>query len=261
MRIRLAVFVLLFAAGSAAAQQITASLDELLTTLHSKDWTVRNHTLQQLNSQPGFMSDRKVRAQLLDLLDRENHELDLQLKEAQREGYPDKGDNQGWADYYGDLLETVESFADWNDPRQACILVDAGSSDDSAFASETASHARTTVPCLVKRSQSAISMNRAVAVPVLVQVLAIRQDALGPKTVKTVKQIVLSGLNDPDAGVRADTVIALGNYGGTDMIPALQEIVQSDPASEKTDNGGQWFPIRKSATKAIAEIQERTSQK
>jgi hypothetical protein len=37
------------------------------------------------------------------------------------------------------------SFADWNDPRQACILVDASYNDDSAFAAEIANHATITL--------------------------------------------------------------------------------------------------------------------
>ena len=49
---------------------------------------------------------------------------------------------------YSDLLSAVDSFANWNDPRQACILVNAGSSDDSAFATEVADHAKVAIPCL-----------------------------------------------------------------------------------------------------------------
>jgi hypothetical protein len=55
------------------------------------------------------------------------------------------------ADYYGDLMDMVDSFADWNDPRQACIMVGAASSDDSAFASKISNHARVTMPCLIAR--------------------------------------------------------------------------------------------------------------
>ncbi len=81
----------------------------------------------------------------------ENHELDSQLLEAQKKGYPEEGENVGWAEYYSNLLGAVESFVDWGDPRQACVLVDASSSDDSAFAAELADHAQVTIPCLMKR--------------------------------------------------------------------------------------------------------------
>ena len=95
----------------------------------------------------------------------------------------------------------------------------------------------------------------------LVEALARGKDALDSRTVQSAKQIILNDLHDSDAGVRAGTVVALGNFGGTDTIPTLQEIARSDPASESTDNGGQWFPIRESAAKAIAEIQKREAQR
>jgi hypothetical protein len=71
---------------------------------------------------------------------------------------------------------------------------------------------------------------------------------------------MLTDLRDPDVGVRASTVNALERFGGTDMIPALQEIARSDPASEKTDNGGERCPIREYAAKAIDAIQKRSGQ-
>jgi hypothetical protein len=50
----------------------------------------------------------------------------------------DKGEaeDEGYAEYYRHVLGAVDSFADWSDPRQACILVDASYNDDSAFAAE-----------------------------------------------------------------------------------------------------------------------------
>jgi hypothetical protein len=78
----------------------------------------------------------------------------------------DKGEaeDEGYAEYYRHVLGAVDSFADWSDPRQACILVDASYNDDSAFAAEIAVHATITLPCLMKRSKSAISLKRTVTV-------------------------------------------------------------------------------------------------
>lgn len=194
-------------------------------------------------------------AALLDLLDRENHVLDSQIEEAQKKGYPDEGDNAQYAEYYSDLLDTVDSFADWNGPRQVCILVNAGSSDDSVFAAEVANHARTTVLCLIKRSASPISMNRAVAVPILVQALAKARGTLDADTVRVAKQVVLAALNDSDEGVRGFTVLAFGRFGSEDMVPALRRIAEMDPAPEV-----QGHSIRKSAADAITQIQSRARQ-
>jgi HEAT repeats len=172
-----------------------------------------------------------------------------------KKGYPDEGDTEGFAEYYSDLLGVVGSFVDWNDPRQACILADAGSSDDSAFAAEIADHAKVTIPCLMKRSESAISMNRAVAVPVLVQALRKVQGAPDSGTAQSARQIIVAALHDRDEAVRSFTVHALGKFGASDMIPALKEVAANDPTPEV-----QGHSIRKSAADAIAEIQQRAGQ-
>jgi hypothetical protein len=65
-------------------------------------------------------------------------------------------------------------------------------------------------------------------------------------------------LHDQDPVVRGETVIALGAFGETDMIPALQEVANSDPGSEiRSEDNTQWFPIREEALKAIDEIEKR----
>lgn len=230
---------------------------ELLVKLRSSEEQERVTAFAALRSDPANLKNPEVRAELVDLLNRENRYLDSQLQEAQGKGYPDKGDNEGWAEYYSDLLGTVDSFANWNDPRQACILADAAYNDDSEFAAEVVSHSKVTMPCLLRRSQSPLSMNRAATVPVLVQALAKSKQSVDPATAHEVRRIILRALQDPDDGVRAFTVNALASFGAEDMIPRLQEIARDDPASEKTDNGSQWFPIRKSAAEAIAEIRQR----
>lgn len=233
-----------------------ADIDALLVKLRSNDGGVRAEAYEQLRSDPMALRSAKVKAAFLDLLDRENHELDAQLVEAQKEGYPDRGDNAGYAEYYSDLLDAVDSFADWNNPRQACILVNASSSDDSAFAAEIANHAKVTIPCLMKRSEGPITVNRAVTVPVLVQALAKGKDSLDPGTAQAVRQIVLGALNDPDEGVRAFTVHALGRFGSEDMIAALRKVAETDPSPEV-----QGHSIKKAAAEAIAAIQKRAGQR
>ncbi|MGA3107231.1 MAG: HEAT repeat domain-containing protein [Terriglobales bacterium] len=222
--------------------------------LRSNDGAVRAEAFEQLRSDPANLKNQKVRAALVNLLDRENRTLDAQLVEAQKKGYPDNGDNAGWAEYYSDLFSTVDSFADWNDPRQACILVNAGSSDDSAFASEVAHHAKVTIPCLMRKSESTVSMNRAITVPILVQALA-KADSLDPGTAQAVRQIVRDALNDRDEGVRAFTVHALGEYGEEDMIPALRTVAETDSSSEVRGNS-----IKRAAAEAVTAIQKRAAQ-
>jgi hypothetical protein len=250
------VGLILMVSAFGLTQQLTThtTVAILLSKLYSEDQSVRAKAFKQLCANPANLQSPRVRTALLNLLDRENHELDEQLLEAQKRGYPDEGDNAGWAEYYSNLLDAVDSFADWNDPRQACIMVDAGSSDDSAFAAKIADHAGITIPCLMKRS--AISMNRAVAVPVLVQALAKGKDTLDPGTVQTARQIILTALQDPDEGVRIFTVRALGKFGKEEMIEPLRRVAEADPAPEV-----QGHSVRKAAADAIASIQKRASQR
>ena len=242
---------------SSAQQRIDSEprIVMLLADLQSARASERARAFGDLRSDAASLNKSEVRAALVDLLDRENRYLDSLLEKAQRKGYPDEGDNAGWAEYYSDLLDTVDGFVDWNDPRQACILVNANSSDDSAFAVEISDHATTTIPCLVKRSESVVSMNRAVAVPVLVQALAKAKAALESATIQAAKDTILRALHDPDDGVRASTVDALGSFGGTDMIPALKELSAHDRSPEIAGRS-----IRKSAAAAIAKIQKRAGQ-
>jgi hypothetical protein len=67
---------------------------------------------------------------------------------------------------------------------------------------------------LQKRSESAISLRRAVTVPLPVKVLGRTRGSLDPTTALAARQIVLGALQDPDQGVRAFSVNALGSYGG-----------------------------------------------
>jgi len=226
---------------------------DLLEKLRSGDDSVRIDAFDQLRSDPANLKSPAVQAALLDLLDRERQKNDSDLLEAQKKGYPDEGDNSDWAEYYSDLYGVVESFADWSDPRQACILVDANPSDD---APEIADHAGVTVPCLITRSESTVSMIRAVAVPVLVQALTKASDTLDANTVQVAKNIIFGALQDPDDGVRSLTVLALGRFGSEDMIPALKKVAETDPAPEEDGHS-----IRQQAAAAIAAIQKRAAGK
>jgi HEAT repeat protein len=231
------------------------SLLALLAKLHSNEQSVRAEAYEQVHSNPAYLQRPEVRTALLDLLDRESHQLDSQLLEAQEKGYPDEGDNEPFAEYFSDLLGTVDAFADWNDARQACILVNANPSDESDFTAKIADHARVTLRCLMKRCESAIGMNRAVSIPVLVQALAKAKGTLDPATIQAAKRIVSGALQDSDEAVRAFTVHALGRYGAEDMIPALRKVADADPSPEMDGHS-----IRKSAAEAIGAIQKRTSR-
>ena len=150
----------------------------------------------------------------------------------------------------------VNSFADWNDPRQACILVYAGSDDYPSSAQQAAARARAAMSCLLKKSESKAAIDRAIAGPMLVEAVQKAQGTLDATTAQNARRIMLSNLHDPDDGVRASIVDALGKFGGTDMITPLKEVAEHDSSPEVDGHS-----IRKSAAEAISEIQKREAQR
>jgi hypothetical protein len=224
--------------------------------LHSAAWKDRSEAYEQLRSNPATLSSPKVRTNLLDLLDREN-----QLVESTNHmagASVDEKYGEAYAEYLGELGDTVDTFADWNDPRQVCIFVHEPYNPESKLGSKIAAHAKIAMPCLLKMSSSDVGADRAESIAVLVQALAKGKGDVESRYVQAAKQQILRGLHDQDPVVRGETVIALGAFGETDMIPALQEVANSDPGSEiRSEDNTQWFPIREEALKAIDEIEKR----
>jgi hypothetical protein len=249
----------------AARQQPEAkpSLSDLLTKLHSNNWTERSDAVDEIRSDPDALRSQQIRATLIDLLDRENRGTDEFLRKAQTINHQDAdGGNgredgeEGYGEYCSWLSDTVSSFADWNDPRQVCILVNAATVDYPPSPAEAAARARAAMPCILKRSKSEVALDRAVVAPILVEAFQKSQGTLDAQTSQVAKQMILSNLHDPDEGVRVFTVDALGKFGGMEMIPALKQVTTNDPSPEVDGHS-----IRKSAAEAIAEIQKREAQR
>ena len=246
---RIVLFAAICIATASWPQQAPAgkpSVSDVLAKLHSKHWSERTDALDEISSDQALLQSRKVQAALIDLLDQEN------------QGKDTGGENDGgeeYAEYFASLRGTVNSFADWNDPRQACILVYAGSDDYPSSPQQAATRARAAMPCLLKRSKSGVAIDRAIAGPMLVEAFEKAQGTLDATTTEAAKQIILTDLRDPDEGVRGFTVDALGKFGWTDMIPALQQVATKDPSPEVDGHS-----IRKSAADAITKIRKRATQ-
>lgn len=196
------------------------SLKSQLARLRSDDGGDRDAAFYQLRSDPAAMRNPQVQSALLDLLDRENQESTAG-KHA--------GEGEGYGEYYSDLLGSVESFANWGDPRPVCILVRAGATPDGPTAAETAARMKIAIPCLLKMSKG---VDRVTAVPILVKALAKTKDNLDSGNIQTVEEVISLALHDSDEGVRLFTVDALGSFGEPDMIPALKEVARNDPSPE-----------------------------
>jgi hypothetical protein len=248
MRI-IALVIAICIALTSWCQQLSAakpSAADLLTKLHSRHWSERSDALDEIGSDQAMLHSRKVQAALIDLLDQENHGKDT--------GDKDDGGEE-FAEYFASLREMVDSFANWNDPRQACIMVDAGFIDYPPSPADAAARASAAIPCILKRSRSEVALDRAVAGPMLVEAMQKSQGTLDAGTAQSARQIILGNLRDPDDGVRATTVDALGKFGGPDMVPALQVVAQADPSPEVQNHS-----IRKLAAEAIVAIQKRADQ-
>jgi hypothetical protein len=235
-----------------------------LIKLKSNDWTERSDALEAIRSDPAALRSQQIQAALLDLLDRENRDSDEALRKAQtainqnanRSTHKADGPHyEGYGEYCSWLSETVDSFADWNDPRPACVLVNSGYVIYPPSPREAAARAKAAMPCILQMSMSDLAIKRAIAAPMLVEALAKARDFLDASVAKSANQAVLRNLLDPDEGVRLFTVDALGKFGGTDMISPLKDVAERDPSPEVEGNS-----IRKSAAEAIAEIQKRVGQ-
>jgi HEAT repeat protein len=234
---------------------------DLLTKLHSKDWTERSDAVDEIRTGASALRSQEVRAALIDLLDWENRETDKALRDAgkqnrqeARNNSPGESGEEGYGEYIAWLAQTVESFANWNDPRQACILVNAAQITYPSSPARAASHARAAMPCLLKMATSDLKINREIAMPMLAEALEKGKGTLDERSAQTAKEILSGDLRDPSVGVRVAAVDALRQFGTADMIPALEAVAAKDPTPEVEGHS-----IRKSAANAIEQIQKRAT--
>jgi HEAT repeat protein len=235
--------------SAVSAQQAPAhkpSGAELIAQLRSEDAGVRSQAVESVSTDPVALRDPKVRAALIDLLDRENRENPAESIEDKIYGKNiDSGEDE--SDYREPLAETVAKIVDWSSPRQVCILAESVFLPD-----ELADHAQVAVPCLLQRYKNSRPRSRGDVVAMLVRVLAKGKGDLDAATVREIQEIILSTLRNPDHDVKGDTIRALGEFGGADMIPALRA---SADAETSNDAGSQ--SIRRRTLRAISEIEKR----
>lgn len=228
---------------------------KLLAQLRAEQWTERAEAYEKLRSDPKALSTQEVQKGLLGLLDKENQLIESVNRDS---GGPSVDEKYGeeYPEYVAQLGETVDSFADWTDPRQVCIFVHEPYNPDSRFADKIASHGKVAIPCLLRMYSSDVGLARAEAAPLIVQALAKNTDgSLDQETTLAAKQVLLKALHDPSEAVRINTIEALRSFGQEDMVPALRQVAQSDPAP-----GADGDSIRKWAGDAIVAIEKRSER-
>lgn len=238
--------------------QQAGSTAVLISDLKSANVQRRLNAYENIKADKNAIKRSDVRAALIDLLDRENRTLHRATR-ARGEGY---------AEYIGELVDTVAEITDWHDPQQVCILAESAYNPDSRLADELAVKGGLAVaPCLLKiahgneyggqETGDVLTSFRQQVIPVMVHLEAVTTD-LPPAVQQQIRQAIISGLRDSAVLVRQPTVQAVGRFGTQDMIPILQDIARSDSQSRPLENGQRRFDVREAATKAIQSIQERT---
>jgi HEAT repeat protein len=234
-----------------AAQQTSLSprqTADLLAKLRSNEWSKRARAYYQLLDSSSVMHQETTKSAFIDLLNRENGLNPSEEKDDRPE------DGEEYAEYIGSLVGTVAEIADWQNPSQVCILAHSPFDPDSALATRLARSGQTVIPCLLEMVKNGSWIDRYQAVAVLIQIRATVRD-LSANTSEEIRDATIRALHDPHEMVRIGTVHALARFGGTDMIPALEKVAQTDPSPEV-----QGHSIRKWAASAIAAIHKRTSQ-
>ena len=234
---------------------------QLLTNLRSHDPPTRAGAFEEIRSHQGMLRKPDVQLALLDLLDLETREGNERVREGERrrteheEGNPESSDDN--AMYMDDLLGAIESFVNWHDPRQICILAKEGAVLDSTDPRESAVRAQVAMPCLQELSKSDLFMDRLNAVKIFVNLLSSGGASLDSETAGAMRKAVVVALHDKHVEVQWEAVDWLERLGTSDMVPALTELAQSVPSQGATKGD---VAVRKNAAKAIVAIQRRASE-
>jgi hypothetical protein len=244
----LAVFGLSYAQEPTNSPVQKLTLPELSSKLRSSHWDERSDALDQIRSDPKALRSRELRSQAIKQLDEATKGTDS----------GDEIQGEEYAEYFSSLCDLVASIADWRDARQVCVLVNAGEVDYPDSTTEAAARAKVAIPCILQMHSDIDK--RPIAIPMLLEASARGRDLLDTATIQNAQQTIFKDLHDSDVNVRAAAVDAERKFGGTDVIPTLQQIAVSDPASEKRSDDVVWFPIRESAVDAITAIQLRVAQ-
>jgi hypothetical protein len=239
------------------AQQQTSRSSQLLENLRSTDLATRRRAFEDVRSNSAMLRDPNAQSALFDLLHQESRDSDAEIRESERKRAAHEKDNsepREDAMYINDLLRTIESFADFRDSHQICLLAKAGAMLDSPDARESAARVQVAMPCLEQLSKSDLFMDRLNAVRILIRLRASADGSLDPGTAGTIKQAIALALHDKRTEVQWEAVDWLARDGTQDMISALRELATSVPGSGATEDE---IAVRTNAAKAITAIEQR----
>lgn len=250
-RILCALFLVALCPGVHA--QRDNSIASRLLDLKSDNLQTRMEAYDKIRGSSELLKRSDVRLALVDLLDRENRLI--QVTNSVPGQSVDEKYGEGYAEYVSFLLETVETIADWHDPRYLCVMAHGLYGPGADIASKLAEEGGAAiVPCLLKMARGDDD-DRERSISILVQLANVNK-SLGREIDPQIQGAILAGLHDSDAQVRRMTIRAIGKFGKPEMVPILENIAQNDPQS-RLINGKRQYDVREEAIKAIRSIQER----
>jgi hypothetical protein len=251
--VKLALVLLCFVQSSPASLQKQSDLTHQISNLNSDDMQTRMTAYMKIKGDPEALKRPNVRVALVDLLDREN-QLIARTNSVVGPSVDEKY-GEGYAVYVLDLLDTVVNIADWHNVDQLCVIARGPYDSRSSLTTRLATEGGAAlIPCLL-RMTGGDKDDRASSFSILLQITTVTED-LSPALREQINRSITAILHDSDPDVRLLAVSAAGKFGTAQIIPLLDEIARTDPAS-RIVNGTRRFDVREYALKAIRSIHER----
>jgi len=237
-----AVTTILCGDATARSAQVSSTLSDRTLRL-IQDWTEEAQNF--VDSNRADLSKRV--SMLIELLDRGNRIIELTLRESNG----DEGVGEGFGETYSMVLGALWNSGARNNQQVLDVLARGSYNADSPFALEMAhSYGERVAPTILQQARSDVAIFRATATQMLGTLL--QNSKLQPATRDSIHTAIINAASDQNSGVRASAVITIGKVGTLDDLTLLRRIAVNDPA-----NDGVRYPIRQSAQRAIAAIQQR----
>jgi hypothetical protein len=231
-----------------------------LTDIQSSDPVRRANAFRKWQENPTLLEPTKSPSILLDLLDRENRLFDTVLTESN--GQESVGDKygEGWAEYYSELLETVERTANKKDPRVVEIIAAGTFSPgwDAAIRLAT-QYTDRILPVMLEKSRSNLVFRRGQGVEMLT-VIALNSPSLANDKKTAIRAAIINRITvEQEPALRGQAVRALGKIGDSRDLALLRQVVQKDP-EVLVKQGKETYPIREWAADSIKQIEDRSGK-
>jgi hypothetical protein len=254
------LFVLMVSFHAFGQGTSTQTTMDLLKQLQSSDFQKREKAFEILSRNPAVFRTLATSAALVDLLIRENEEIEsAHGASGGAAGMPEKY-GEGYSEYYAQVLGAVDQIGDKRNPKVVAALANGSYNGDSEFIKKLAKeHGMEALPVILEMCKSGITPRRMQAQESL-GTFALNMPSPTASTLATIRTAVLYGLADKSMAVRQNAVKDLGIIGTRDDIPLLRRVADEDPGVLLPDKKTRRYFVRETAQKSIADINRRFPQ-